>query len=287
MLRLGSAFRRPVFRGRDHRQRGVLHDRFGDAVERDVPDRRVHGDVALGNVPANRFRGRDRAHHDLGHEVGQRPNDRAREVGAVRTTDADRAGDSPSANLSRTTLVPPSIISSAASWRERSASACQHGAGSLGNVRARHVGPGNVVRFQGQVDDPRRRARARQHVCDEPGLLALGVHRHEQRYGRSRLVHEDPTRRAWPETHRVTDIPAKSDWRRPIGTGAIVAAEAAAAGALPQAGHVAIEPAMAIVRANFGRRHGNALQSRDNSTRGSDADYARIRPGVEPRAATC
>ena len=66
---------------------------LGDAVDRDVADRGVHGDVALRDVPLHGCRAGDRADHDLGHEVGQRAQDRAHEIGAVRAADTDGARD--------------------------------------------------------------------------------------------------------------------------------------------------------------------------------------------------
>ncbi len=86
LLYFGLSLRGALFDRRRHRERGILHHRLGDPVERNVADRGIHGDIALRDVPLHGRRASHRTDHHLGHEVGHCPQDRADEISSVRST---------------------------------------------------------------------------------------------------------------------------------------------------------------------------------------------------------
>ena len=148
---------------------GVFHHHPGDPIERDVPNRGIHTDVALGNAPLHRRGAGDCADHDLRHQIRQGAENRAHQIRAVGAAQADGPRDLAARHLReqnpRSTFNhhggrflpgPPVEVRPG-------------GAGRLGDLRAGEIGARHVMRLHGKVHDPRNGPRAGEHAGPQTG----------------------------------------------------------------------------------------------------------------------
>src|SRR5215468_6348589 len=92
---------------------------------------------------------------------------------------------SPLVNPSSNSFFPPSAIAAAASWRERSLSACQDAPAAAATLAPVMSAPSISCDFKDK-STIQGVAPARQHLCEKQSLPALGVQGRQYGYGRLR-----------------------------------------------------------------------------------------------------